>query len=301
VLVTGATGFVGRYIVEQLSTTGFDPVPVYRDGAKFEKIFPSFAGESLKWDLEHPASTAVAKSVGSCDVVVHASADLHGGTDGDRAVLHGNLLQLLHLIAVIPESCKQIVFLSSTAVYGTVEEASESLHPSPSNVYGVAKLGSERLLDLFAQETELNVAKLRISSVYGPGMPENRAIPKFIESLFSTDPVTLTPGAFEPANYLYVRDVASAVVKCMNGTRPINGTYNIAAASDQSLSEILDMLELLTGMTANREVSDTDSTPRNMPLHVTTDHARLSLGFDQPTSIRVGLQEMITDLKSERQ
>jgi nucleoside-diphosphate-sugar epimerase len=139
VLVTGATGFVGQHIVQQLSIAGFTPVPVYRHRPKFEDKFPAFTGESLEWDLGHPATNSITNTVASCDAVVHAAAVLQGGDDGDRTILHGNLLQSLHLVAAIPNSCKQIVFISSTAVYGNAEKAIESSRPSPSSVYGEAK------------------------------------------------------------------------------------------------------------------------------------------------------------------
>jgi UDP-glucose 4-epimerase len=300
VLVTGATGFVGQHIVQQLSAAGFSPVPVYRNRTKFEDMFPAFTGESLKWDLGQPATASIANTVSSCDAVVHAAAVLQGGDEGDRAVLQGNLLQSLHLISAIPKSCKQIVFISSTAVYGSVEKAVELVRPEPSSVYGVAKLATERLVDLFAREAGLSVVNLRVSAVYGPGMPEERAIPKFIRSLFAGGSITMTPGAFELANYIHVQDVVSTIVKCLNDTEPVNGTYNIAATTDQSLAEILDQLETLTGETAKREVVDTDRSPRGLPKHVSTDHAQVDLSFNQSMSIRDGLQEMITEHRSAR-
>jgi nucleoside-diphosphate-sugar epimerase len=299
VLVTGATGFIGHHIVQGLSAVGFVPVSMYRDITKFQEIFPSFTGESLEWDLANPATDAISEKVRSCDAVIHAAAVLQEDNDGGRSIMEGNMLQLLHLLSVIPDSCNQIVFLSTTAVYGAIDEAAESSLPLPSNNYGVAKLAAERLASLFGMESGVNVAILRISAVYGPGMPEERAISRFVRSLLSGDPITLTPGAFEAANYINVRDVVAAVRLCLTAKEGANDIYNIADVENRSLADILERLETLTSIAAISEVAQIDHSPRGGPAHIATDHALENLGFVQTVTIENGLKDMIAERKLE--
>lgn len=171
VLVTGATGFVGRALCEQLIAAGHEVIPAvrFRAGLPNESVVGDI-GSSTDWRL----------ALVGCDAVVHLAARVHMMQDNahDSLALYReiNTEATLNLARQAAEAgVKRFVFISSIKVNGEGGDAAyrEFDVPVPADAYAISKWEAEQGLRRIARETGLEVVILRPPLVYGPGVKAN--------------------------------------------------------------------------------------------------------------------------------
>lgn len=170
-LVTGATGFVGRALLEELAACGHRAIPVVRRiaGLSREMIIP---------DVH--AQTDWRAALAGFDAVVHLAARVHVMHDKAtaplalyRATNTDATLNLAHQAA--QAGVKRFVFISTIKVNGEGRDAPycETDAPAPEGAYAISKWEAEQGLVRIAEETGLEVVILRPPLVYGPGVKAN--------------------------------------------------------------------------------------------------------------------------------
>jgi UDP-glucose 4-epimerase len=171
VLVTGATGFVGRALCGHLATHGHVVVPAVRSAA-------GLAGEAVVGEIDGATGWAVALS--GCDAVVHLAARVHVMDDTAqnplalyRATNRDGTLNLAR--QAVQAGVRRLVFVSSIKVNGEGRDTPyrETDPPAPGDAYAVSKWEAEQGLHAIARETGLEVVILRPPLVYGPGVGAN--------------------------------------------------------------------------------------------------------------------------------
>jgi len=171
VLVTGATGFVGRALCERLTTAGHKVIPAVRcrSGLPNEVLIGEI-GASTDWGM----------ALAGCDVVVHLAARVHmmrGGVHDSlasyREINTEATLNLGHQAA--KAGVKRFVFISTVKVNGEGRDTPyrETDEAAPEDAYAISKWEAEKGLQQIAQETGLEVVILRPPLVYGPGVKAN--------------------------------------------------------------------------------------------------------------------------------
>lgn len=171
VLVTGATGFVGRALLGELGAHGYRAIPVVRRiaGLSHEVIIPDMHSQT-DW-------RAV---LAGCDAVVHLAARVHvmHDTAVDPLALYRatNTDATLNLARQATEAgVKRFVFISTIKVNGEGRDAPyiETDQPVPEDAYAISKWEAEQGLRQIEKETGLEVVILRPPLVYGPGVKAN--------------------------------------------------------------------------------------------------------------------------------
>ena len=176
VLVTGATGFIGRYIVESLAAEGIAVrAMVRRRGALPGNVETAIVQDLL--DRE-----AVRAAVRGASAIVHLAGRAHAKPEGRndpssecrRINVDGTALLLEEATAA---DVRTFVFASS--VKAVASESSAPLTamtpPQPGDAYGQSKLEAERLIKVVAARAGMFAPILRLPVVYGPGMKANMA------------------------------------------------------------------------------------------------------------------------------
>ena len=171
VLITGAAGFVGRYVAKEFSDNGFEVV-----GVGWGK-FPDYGSWGLSaWYEAEISMETLCEFAGKPDVIVHCA----GGSSVGYSVEHPRqdfcltvdttsyVLEYIRLYS--PAS--RLVYPSTAAVYGQIESIpiSENAPLSPISPYGVHKLMAESLCRLYSKNYHINVSIVRLFSIYGEGL-----------------------------------------------------------------------------------------------------------------------------------
>jgi UDP-glucose 4-epimerase len=174
VLVTGATGFVGRHLLPVLERNGWTVRSAVRrpSGFPHEVVIDSI-GAVTDWRA----------ALAGVDAVVHLAARVHHPNDGEAEKLYRDLnvdgtLQLAR--SAIVAGVKQFVFASTALVYGRNNDGrppfSEEDELTPHSLYSRSKVEAEAGLKSLAQGHAMGITVVRPPLIYGPGAKGNFAL-----------------------------------------------------------------------------------------------------------------------------
>lgn len=214
VLLTGATGLIGRATAAALTEAGHKVVTLGRNLAS-----------DITCDLLDPGATTTALEATRASHLVHLA--WHDGAR-DRWTSAANLdwmAATLHLVREFARTGGQrAVCAGSCAEYDwSVPELIEATPLRPRTLYGAAKAGTGMALCAGQDSLGLSLAWARIFFVYGSGEPPGRLFGDLISNLKVGQPVDCTDGLQE-RDFLHVGDLARALLRLLetNVTGPVN-------------------------------------------------------------------------------
>lgn len=252
ILLTGATGFIGRGLLKTMSTRGdLEPVAVVRD---------SGAGLS-----EHAATVRVAeigantdwqRALDGIDVVIHCAARVHvmheKSSDPLAEFRKVNVIGTLHLARQAASAgVRRFIFISSIKVNGEGTEIGKpylaDCDPAPLDPYGVSKMEAEQVLRALASETGMELVIIRPVLVYGPGVKANfRSMMNWLSR-----GVPLPLGAILNKRSLVALDnLVDLILTCLNHPAAANQTFLVSDGEDLSTSELLQRMGTALGKPA---------------------------------------------------
>jgi nucleoside-diphosphate-sugar epimerase len=241
ILVTGASGFLGRRLIKTLK---------HHDGIKVAAVgrsaTQSCADEFFvvsnfnQQDVWH-------EPLDGCDVVIHLAARVHvmhdRAEDPLEAFLSVNLHGTVNLAnAAAKAGVKRFVFVSSVKVNGEYTEdqpftAQDA--PNPQDPYAVSKWQAEQALRKLSEETGMEVVIVRPPLVYGPGVKANFA------SLLSivNKRLPLPLGSISNVrSMIYVGNLADALITCAMHVNAAGQTYLVCDNEGVSTPQLIEKL-----------------------------------------------------------
>jgi nucleoside-diphosphate-sugar epimerase len=256
--VTGAAGFIGSHLCEQLLEAGHTVVGL--DG--FVPYYPRAVKEAnLDTALRHPAfrfhdldlrSAHLDPVLEGVEAVFHLAAMpglARSWTDFDL-YQSCNLTathRLLEAVCRLPRP-PRMIFASTSSVYGRFGSGDESLPTRPVSPYGVTKLAAENLCRAYAEERGLPLVVLRYFSVYGPRQRPDMGYYAFIQSLIHRRPVVVCGDGLQSRGNTFVEDCAAATRAAL--AAPPGEVYNVGGGETANVWEVLAKLEALLGRPA---------------------------------------------------
>jgi len=239
ILLTGATGFIGRYCLQFLLAAN-----------KFE-IHAVSSNEQQKNGLDlhwHQADLLDSGQVSKLIARVKPSHLLHlawftvpgkywNSTENIRWVQAS--LGLLHAFSL--HGGQRVVMAGTCAEYDwNYGYCSENITPLvPTTLYGTCKHSLQRMLEVFSQQTKLSSSWGRIFFPYGPHEHPEKLVSSVIRSLMHDEPARCTHGN-QIRDYLYVQDVAEAFITLIESN--VEGPVNIASGHPIALKEIVNRI-----------------------------------------------------------
>jgi UDP-glucose 4-epimerase len=213
VMVTGAGGFIGTKVVEELRTRGCEVVYFDVIEPKIEGIKRVNRGTILdQYDL--------AMALRGCDYAIHLAAVLGvQRTDNNRLeTLHINIQGTLNVFeACVKEGVKKVMFSSSSEVYGDQDKLpiTEENPLNPKSVYAVTKIAGEQYLQAYAEMYGIKYNIIRFFNVYGEYQREEFVLPKFVQRVVNNEPPEIYGDGEQIRSFCYVADAARGIVDAM--------------------------------------------------------------------------------------
>jgi UDP-glucose 4-epimerase len=298
VLVTGATGFVGRAVVRQLTKAGHSVVG-------FARTSTPCSCELRTGDILDLA--ALKQVVEGADAVCHLAALTLVRESFEEPVRYfrvnvAGTLNLLDAMNAEAQRCGRplrLVFASTGAVYGAPERQpiTEAQEPAPGNPYGASKLAAETAIGYQAALGAISAVTLRTFNVAGAvdghGDPDtSRIIPKtLLVAAGQADRLNVNGDGSAIREYTHVCDLARAYAAALDVADPAgHRVYNVGSGVGVSIREIIEITERITG----RPVPVRWGPPAHEPPELRGDSSRINteLGW-HPT--RSSLETIITD------
>jgi nucleoside-diphosphate-sugar epimerase len=250
VLVTGASGFVGKILVERLVNDGFQVKVLTRSN---KKSFPEAVNVIVADLLE--SSEVIDHAVIDCDLIFHCAGEVN---DQDKMfALHvegtRKLLDAVNKSFQVDGKSKHWLQLSSVGAYGSSltpgvqRVVSELSKPKPIGVYEVTKTLADEMIIESSNNTEMTYTILRPSNIVGLSMPNHSF--RGLLSAISNRRFFFIGTKKSISNYIHVDDVVDALVVSAINKKSKNQIFNLS--NDCNLSEIVNSVSLSSGFKSN--------------------------------------------------
>lgn len=211
IAVTGASGFIGRYVLAELARQQVDVVAVMRDAARLAG--PGIPGRIVEMDMAAPGADCFDR-LGRPDVLIHLAWD---GLPNYKSLHHFETelpRQFRFLKAMVEAGLPSLLVTGTCFEYGMQSGAlSEELLTKPTNPYGYAKDALRRQLEFLKTVKPFNLTWARLFYMYGEGQPDTSLYPKLREAVLRGDKAFNMSGGEQLRDYLPVEVVASQVAR----------------------------------------------------------------------------------------
>lgn len=248
-LLTGASGFVGRAVLDRLHKDGrFEPVIAVRSALPDLPVTIKCVRMAVI-----DAASDWREAVTDCAVVVHCAARVHVMNDASadplaefRRVNVEGTLQLARQAA--QAGVKRFVFVSSIKVNGEGTRRgapyTADAEPAPADPYGISKMEAEQALRLLAAQTGMDVVIIRPTLVYGPGVKAN-----FFNMMnWLCKGIPLPFGAIHNQRSLVALDnLVDLILTCSEHPAAANETFLVSDGEDLSTAQLLRRMAAALG------------------------------------------------------
>lgn len=275
VAVTGASGMVGRHVVQALRQADFEPRSVDR----------------VHWDLRHWANDDVLDDCfAGCDAIVHAGAAVPSPNRPmpPQDIIDANVRACYCLGDWARRRGKPLIFISGATVYNwtgnpALKEDAEKTSRPPSGLYGLSKLLGEQVLDSLAAQG-LRLCTLRPASVYGAGIPQGRIVADLLGKASRGEDIVLRAPTRDQFSLVHAADVADAVLSALSGEAW--DVFNVGGPPPASLVDIANACVVVArrGKVVLPELDDAQGT---LQYGLDSSKAAVRIGY----TARVGLEE----------
>ncbi|MCG3110375.1 MAG: NAD-dependent epimerase/dehydratase family protein [Candidatus Manganitrophus sp. SB1] len=277
VLVTGASGFIGKHLVSKLLADQHDVIKV----------------SSASGDI---AEKTTWSSLQAAEVVIHLAGKtfVPDSWKDPAGFLKTNLYGTMGALDYCRQFHARLVFLSSY-LYGNPEKLPipESASLKANNPYALSKKLAEEVCEFYANHFGIKATILRPFNVYGPGQADSFLIPSIVNQVNAGDIVRIKD--LEPKrDYIYIDDLVDAIIKAVNLDRAFS-ILNVGTGVSHSVADIIDLIQEIKG-TSWVVQSACERRPEEI-MDTRADITKVSevLKWTPKWSLRSGLEKVLSE------
>jgi nucleoside-diphosphate-sugar epimerase len=294
VIMTGATGFIGKALCEELHGRGFRVTAIVGPGSKNLSRLPGYV-KTIELCLDN-----VSRIQGEYDVFYHLAWNGASGSDRDDFNIQSvNIAWTMNMLRLAKRlGCKRFIGAGSQAEYGRVRGlCNENTATNPFMMYGKVKLDACNKGSVLARQLGLEFVWPRIYSVYGVGESRDTVLSYVLDSLMQgkQPELSLCDNMWD---FLYVTDCARALADLGDLKKSLHGIYNVSYGSPRLLSEFIqDVVEIVNpGIKPLYGVKEVDE---NKTFWLEPDVSKLkAIPFTPEIDFRQGIKMKYESMKS---
>lgn len=265
VLITGAAGFIGSSLADDLLAKGFSIMGIDNfDSFYTRDIKETNISNALKHNLYsfQEGDIRDMEFLNSCfsgfrpDIVIHlaAKAGVRPSIKNPASYYDVNVNGTLNMLeAMRKNKIGRMLFASSSSVYGNNKKipfAESDNVDFPVSPYAASKKACELLCHTYHHLFDMDIFCLRFFTVYGPRQRPDLAINKFTRALLNDEPITLFGDGSTSRDYTHISDILQGIGQAMENLKGF-GIFNLGESNAISLKELVALLENSTGKKAD--------------------------------------------------
>ena len=306
IIVTGAIGHIGSYIIRDLGSFFPRSEIVMIDNMmtqRFPSLFNLPPGVNYQF-IEGDISQMNLKSIFTgADAVIHLAAitDAAGSIDMAEELEANNFQSTSKVAEACLDSGAALIALSSTSVYGTqkdkVDENCSASELQPQSPYATTKLKEEELISALVKEKNLKAIHCRFGTIFGvsPGMRFHTAVNKFCWQAVMNQPISVWTTAYDQKRpYLDLLDASRAIAFIIKNNIFDGQIYNVLTTN----ATVRQVVETIKEFVPNLEIEFVDNRIMNqLSYEVMCDRFK-SKGFVFSGNMRRGIKDTIDILRN---
>ncbi|MDS0220942.1 SDR family oxidoreductase [Haloarcula sp. S1AR25-5A] len=306
ILVTGAAGFLGSHLCDQLLEEGHEVIGMdNRVSGKTENLDDAFERPTFSF-YEHDVTEFIHVS-GELDAVLHLASLASPIFYREHPIktLKVGALGTHKTLGLAKEKDATYLFTSTSEVYGDPEVNPQpedyrgNVDPyGPRSCYDESKRYGESLVRAYRDEHELDVRVARIFNTYGPRMrlDDGRVIPNFMKQALTGKDLTVYGDGKQTRSFCYVSDMMDGLVALLeSGTQ---GPVNIGNPDERTINELAEVVLEVTGSESgitHEELPPQDPQVRRPEI----SKARSELGWEPDVGLEEGLKKSTEYFESQ--
>jgi nucleoside-diphosphate-sugar epimerase len=297
-IVTGALGFIGSHLCDELLRLGHHVVgldgliPSYPEVIKQRNLISLLAHPNFRGFRVDLRTDPLDRILSGADAIFHlaaVSSSTQNWSESDH-YLNCNVRstqRLLEVTRTVAPGVKRFICASASSVYGRNGIGNEALPTKPISLVGATKLAAEGFCNAYGHIYGLPIVVLRYFSVYGPRQRPDMGCYRFIDAMLHDEPVTVYGDGHDVRGCTHVSDCVAATIAALEA--PPGETYNVGGSEATSALSILKKLESLSG---RRVTLEHQPAQPGEPRHAFADTSKIHahLGWMPVVSLDEGLQ-----------
>lgn len=312
IILTGVTGFFGKWIVETLNYLNtYEKLNIYsyvfvRNEQKFNLLFSNIDRnffQVIKHNILDPANYSI-----KADYLIHMATtsayETFEGVSDDSKIITLEVGTRNILTQAKKSSVKKILFTSSGVVYGSNQnhpnENQDILIPDEKNGLAIGKIGAEKQIIDFSHENNIQYSIARCFSFYGPYLPINihYAIGNFINNCLNNENIVINGDGKPLRSYLYIAEAISWLFIIM--LKGNNQIYNIGSDLDISIKDLAKLVSKFFSNKIDIDIRSKHSIEGNFDRNIYVpciDKIKNNFLLDIEIDLECGIGKMINSLR----
>jgi len=302
VFLTGASGFIGCYVLRHLLARNDKVAVLLRSKKQPWRIDDVIdATNKIQGDLSDARSYEPALARFGPEVVIHLAWQGVQGRERNALLQLPNLHNTVELAQAATRcGARHFLGLGSQAEYGPTTGIIAADAPThPTTLYGATKLSTYYLTEQVCRQFGMRFAWLRLFSAYGPRDEPTWLIPSTILSLLRGERPALTKGE-QLWDFVHADDVASAIC-AVAAASTASGIFNIGSGEAVTIRSIVERIRDLVSPSAALGFGELDYRPDQV-MHLQADISRLRavVGWKPKVPLADGLRQTVEWFRAER-
>lgn len=239
VIVSGATGFIGRSLVKRLLEKDYEVIVLLRDESR---VVAEWTNQVRFIICPNSQIKNLQQVCPDRDIDIFFQFAWHGTAGALRQDYEVQLENIRYccdsVLGANKVGCKRYVYAGSIMEYEAMQYiTSQGCSPSLNNIYSTAKLSAGFLTKIIANATEMEYVSVIISNIYGPGEKSARFLNTIVRKMLNNEAIDMTHGK-QLYDFIYITDaVEEIILSAQQGVN--NHSYYVGNSKQRALKEFV--------------------------------------------------------------